>query len=192
MKKLLNPFTYLSGEVTLALGLAGMAVMIWTAGATQQTFRGILSFGIGERTWLQLAGQLLAGWAILSGMLYAAARIFSPSRIRLVDIAGNQAMAKLPNLLTLLSAVVYSPQQLLQDVEAIKQLDLTEMQAYQPPVGMVLSGVVSIVVLVWFFAWSWQGFSIAANLRGRKAVFVYIGSFLIAEVLASVCTSLLQ
>lgn len=192
MKKLLHPFTYLSGEVTLALGLAGMAGMVWLACATQQTFRGILSFGIGEQPWWQLAAHLLAGWAIFSILLYAAARSCSPSHIRFVDIAGNQAFAKLPNLLSLLSAVVYSPQQLLHDAEAIKQLNFTEMQAYQPPVGMVLSGVVALVVLVWFFAWSWQGFSIAANLRGKKAVCLYIGCYLLAEVLMGIGVWLLK
>lgn len=40
-----------------------------------------------------------------------------------------------------------------------------------------------------FFAWSWQGFSIAANLRGGRAVACYVVCYLLAEALAGWCTA---
>ena len=192
MKKLINPFTYYSGGTTLAIGVAGMALMVWIAQATGQTFRGLISIGIGESSWLQLAGQLLAGWALFSALLYAAARIFSPSQIRLIDIVGNQAMARLPYLVLLLFELLYSTPQLLHDAEEIRQLNFAEMTSYTPPIGLVLSGVVGIVVLVWFFAWSWMGFSIAANLRGKRAAAIYIGCYLLAEGLMTAGAHLLK
>ena len=192
MKKLINPFTYYSGGTTLAIGVAGMALMVWIAQATGQTFRGLTSIGIGESSWLQLAGQLLAGWALFSALLYAAARIFSPSQIRLIDIVGNQAMARLPYLVLLLFELLYSTPQLLHDAEEIQQLNFAEMTSYTPPIGLVLSGVVGIVVLVWFFAWSWMGFSIAANLRGKRAAAIYIGCYLLAEGLMTAGAHLLK
>lgn len=192
MKKLINPFTYYSGGTTLAIGVVGMALMVWIAQATGQTFRGLTSIGIGESSWLQLAGQLLAGWALFSALLYAAARIFSPSQIRLIDIVGNQAMARLPYLVLLLFELLYSTPQLLHDAEEIRQLNFAEMTSYTPPIGLVLSGVVGIVVLVWFFAWSWMGFSIAANLRGKRAAAIYIGCYLLAEGLMTAGAHLLK
>ena len=214
MKKFLNPFVYYSGGVTLTIGLLGMVAMVGVAGATDQTFRGLISYGIGERVYWQLAGQLFAGWLLFSGILYGAARLFSASHVRWVDIAGNQALAKLSGLSLLLFACLYSPQQLLHDTEAIQQMDLSQLQNWTPPIGMLLAGGWGICVLVWFFAWSWMGFSIAANMHGKKAVGIYIGCYLLAEGLifgcdllakaltsgcpplveglASVCTSLLQ
>ena len=192
MKKFLNPFVYYSGGVTLTVGWIGMALMVAVAAVTGQTFRGIFSFGVGELSCWRLAGQLLAGWILFSGLLYAAARIWSPSQIRLIDIVGNQAMARLPYLVLLLFELLYSTPQLLHDVEEIRQLNFAEMTSYTPPIGLVLSGVVGIVVLVWFFAWSWMGFSIAANLRGKRAAVIYIGCYLLAEGLMTAGAHLLK
>lgn len=192
MKKFLNPFVYYSGGATLTAGMIIMAAMVAVAGATGQTFRGIFSFGIGELAWWRLAVQLLAGWLIFSGVLYGAARLFSPSQIRLIDIAGNQALAKLPGLLMMLTILLYSPQRLLDEISVVLQNDTAALQHYTPSAGVLLTGVIGIVVLIWFFVWSYRGFAIAANLHGKKGAFVYIGSYLIAELLASGCTSLLH
>ncbi|MDE5815419.1 MAG: hypothetical protein K2H42_03900, partial [Alistipes sp.] len=96
MKKILNPFTYFSGGTTLSVGAVIMAVMIVTAHLTGQTFRGVISIGIGHLSYLRLTLQLLASWAVFSALLYSVGRWLSPSHIRLIDIAGNQALAKLP------------------------------------------------------------------------------------------------
>ena len=183
MKKFLNPFVYYSGGKTLALGLIGMAAMVWIAGATGQTFRGLISFGIGEPPWWQLALHLTAGWALFSALLYAAARILSSSHIRLIDIAGNQALAKLPNILLLLSALLYSPQQILHDADVLEQMSVKELLTYTPPIGMLVSGIIAVAVLVWFFVWSWKGFAIAANLHDKRAVISYIGCYALTELL---------
>ena len=192
MKKFLNPFVYYSGGVTLTVGLIGMALMVAVAAVTGQTFRGIFSFGVGELSCWRLAGQLLAGWILFSALLYAAARTFSPSQIRLIDIAGNQALAKLTGLPLLLVDFVYPSAQLLRDAELVQQMSLSEIQSQLPAAGMLVTGVLAIVVLVWFFAWSYQGFSIAANLRGGKAVGIYIGCYVLAEALVSLCTAMLR
>ena len=192
MKKFLNPFVYYSGGVTLTVGLTGMALMVAVAAVTGQTFRGILSYGIGDLSCWRLAGQLLAGWILFSALLYAAARIFSTSQIRLIDIAGNQALAKLTGLPLLLFAFVYPSRQLLQEAERFQQMSLAGMQNLMPSSGMILTGLLAIVVLVWFFVWSYRGFSIAANLRGWKAAGIYVGCYLLAEVLASHCTAMLR
>ncbi len=186
MKKLLDPFTYFSGGTTLSIGLFVMAGMIAIAGATEQTFRGVISLGIGDLSYLRLAGQLLAGWGILSGLLYGAGRWFSKSRIRIIDIAGNQALAKLPWLVLLLCSPIYPSEQIAGDVEQLQNANLLELSSFVPSAGLLVYASIALVMLVWFFAWSWRGFSIAANLRGGRAVGLYIGCYLLAEVLAEV------
>lgn len=172
MKKLVNPFIYFSGGTTLGIGILIMAAMVLTAGLTGQTFRGILSYGIGNYPYWRLTLHMFGGWAAFSLLLYAAARIFSPSKVRLIDIAGNQALAKLPGLLMLLSCIFVK--------DELMQM-LSGETPILPSATLQLTGIVGIIVLVWFFAWSWTGFSIAANMRGIKAVAIYIVCYILAE-----------
>lgn len=183
MKKLLNPFIYFSGGTTLCVGLAAMAAMVLLAGFTDQTFRGILSIGVGERPFWRLALHLAGGWMIFSLLLYGAARAFSPSRIRFVDIAGNQALAKMPGLLMLTFGAIFM-KEMMAEVEQLMHAGQSEMPADIPSVNLLVVGVAGIVAIVWFFAWSWNGFSIAANMRGRRAVGIYIVCYILAEVLS--------
>ncbi len=188
MKKLLDPFTYFSGGTTLSIGLLVMAGMVAIAGATDQTFRGVISLGIGDLSYLSLAAQLLAGWGIFSGLLYGAGRWFSKSRIRIVDIAGNQALAKLPWFFLLLCSPIYPPEQITSDVERLQNTNLLELSSFVPSTALFVYTTIALILLVWFFAWSWRGFSIAANLRGGRAVGLYICCYLLSEVLAGWCT----
>lgn len=192
MKKFIDPFTYFSGGTTLAIGTVIMLCMIAIAGISDQTFRGISSYGIGELSYPRLALQLFSGWAIFSAMLYGAARRFSPSHIRIVDIAGNQALAKLPSLFILIVGALYPVEKTMADLEQLQALSIGELVNFTPPIGLLVFGIVASALLVWFFAWSWRGFSIAANLRGGRAVGIYIGCYLLAELLAGWCTRLLN
>ena len=178
MKKLLNPFVYYSGGTTLCVGIVIMAAMVGIAGFTGQTFRGILSYGIGDYPYWRLALHLFGGWAIFSLLLYAAARAFSPSRVRMVDIAGNQALAKLPGLLMVICCAIFA-KQIIAETEQIMHGEVAA-----PSASLIFTGVVGLVVLVWFFAWSYNGFSIAANMRGRRAIGIYIVCYLLAETLS--------
>ena len=182
MKKLINPFIYFSGGTTLCAGLVIMAAMVLTAGVTGQTFRGILSYGIGDYPYWRLALHLAGGWAIFSLLLYAAARAFSPSKVRLIDIAGNQALAKFPGLLMLVCDA-FCMEQVMDEVNYLMETQGQNMQISPSP-SLLFLGIVGIIVIIWFFAWSWKGFSIAANMRGRRAIGIYVVCYLFAEVLS--------
>lgn len=182
MKKFLNPFVYFSGGTTLCVGIVIMAAMVLTAGLTGQTFRGILSYGIGNYPYWRLALHLLGGWAIFSLLLYAVARAFSPSKVRFIDIAGNQALAKLPGLLMLVCDALFI-EQVMDEVNRIMDTQGQNLQITPSP-SLLFVGIVGITVIIWFFAWSWKGFSIAANMRGRRAIGLYIVCYIIAEALS--------
>ncbi len=191
MKKILNPFTYFSGGTTLSVGAVIMAAMIVTAHLTGQTFRGVISIGIGHMSYGRLALQLLAGWAVFSALLYGAGRWLSPSHIRLIDIAGNQALAKLPFCVLLICSLCYPIEKMTGDLTEIQSLNFSEINHYIPSIGLMLYSVAALLMVVWFFVWSYRGFAIAANLRGWRAAGSYIGCYLLAELVAGWCTSAL-
>ena len=182
MKKLLNPFVYFSGGTTLCAGLVIMAAMAVIATLTGQTFRGILSLGIGDYPLWRLSLHLVGGWVIFSLLLYAAARAFSSSKVRFIDIAGNQALAKLPGLLMLICGAFFMDQ-VLDEVNTLIATQGQNMQVSPSP-SLLFLGIVGLIVIIWFFAWSWKGFSIAANMRGCRAIGIYIVCYLFAEVLS--------
>ncbi len=190
MKKICDPFTYYSGGATLAAGLVAMAVMVAVAWMTGQTFRGVISIGLGDLPLWRLGLQRLAGWAVLSVVLYGAAAWFSASRVRVIDVAGNQALALLPFAVLLLLGLIPGlgiPEELKLQL----QQGISDPTLLQPTAGLLVFGIVSVIMLVWFFIWSWRGFSVAANLRGAKAAGIYICAFLVAEVVAGLCTAAL-
>ena len=182
MRKLINPFVYFSGGTTLCIGLVIMAAMVVVAGLTGQTFRGMLSLGFGDSPFWRLELHLAGGWMAFSLVLYAAARAFSPSRIRFVDIAGNQALAKLPIAVMLACTAVFA-ESIEREIQQLLEAGVAGMSDVLP-VDLLIVGIVGLVVAVWFFAWSWSGFSIAANMRGRRAVGIYIVCYIFAEVVS--------
>lgn len=186
MKKLLDPFTYYSGGTTLCAGAAIMAAMVVTAGCTGQTFRGVTSLGVGEQPMGLLALHLTAGWAIFSALLYGGALWLSASRVRIIDIAGNQALAKLPYLLLLFGTLLYPMQTMEADLQVLSGWtpDLTSATPQQmPPVPLRLTlyGMGAVICLTFYLFWSWRGFSIAANLRGWRAAALYVAALLLAD-----------
>lgn len=185
MKKLINPFNYLSGEKTLAIGVAGLLVMALTAWYYGDVFRGVVSSGYGDLAFWQLVLQQLAGWGIFASLLYLAARLLSTSKIRAVDIYGNQLFARIPFLIILLGGAIPVIKSLTTEMETMTALEITAMDI----TPVLLFGFLALAVLIWFFVWSYQGFSVAANLRGGKAAAAYIVSYLLAEVAASWCTA---
>ena len=186
MKKLIDPFRYFSGGATLAAGSAGMLLMVFLALWSGATFRGVVSQGFGDLAFWRLLLQQVAGWGVFSLLLYGAALLFSRSKIRAVDIFGNQALARVPFLLILIGSMVFPVLRMTKEMMSLAQ---EEILANVDLAGLTLFGFFALAVLVWFFWWSYRGFVVAANLRGGKAVAIYIVCYLLAEAAAGWCTA---
>lgn len=186
MKKFLSPFAFFPGKTTLAVGAAGLLAMAGAAYAFGATFRGVVSQGLGDLAFWQLVLQQAAGWSIFATLLYGAGRLLSRSKIRAADLYGHQLMARLPLALLLLGgalpAIRVSTEQMLSltPEEALACIDLTALTVF---------GFVALGVLGWYFAWSYLGFSAATRLRGWKAAVSYVACYLLAEAVASWCTT---
>lgn len=185
MKKLIDPFRYFSGGTTFVVGAAGMLLISFLARWSGSTFRGVVSQGLGDLAFWQLLLQQIAGWGVFSLLLYGAGLLFSRSKIRALDIFGNQALARVPLLLILLGSMLSPIRQM---TEAMLTITPQEMLESVDMVGLTIFGFFSIAVLVWFFWWSYRGFAVAANLGGGKTVAIYIVCYLLAEAGAGWCT----
>lgn len=184
LKKIIDPFNYYSGERTFAVGVVGLFAAALVNRLGGETTRGIVSSGYGDLSFIQALCQILAAWLILGTLLYIAARLLSKSKIRMVDLYGNQLLARIALLPVLLLGALASLR------TAALQLAETSPQelAAHLPIGLIGFGFAAIICLIWFYLWSYRGYAIAANLKGWKAVVSYIVCYLLAEVIGGFCT----
>lgn len=185
LRKIVDPFNYYSGERTLTVGIAGLLAAALVNRLGGETTRGIVSTGYADLSLGQAIAQPLAAWIIFASLLYLAARMLSKSRIRIVDLYGNQLLARIALLPVVLIGALPSLR------TAVLQLAETAPQelAAHLPTGLICYGFASLLFLVWFYIWSYRGYAVAANLKGWKAAVSYIVCYLLAEGIGSLCTA---
>ena len=180
MKKFLNPFEYIAGWQALAVGATAMLVKAVVACLTGQSFDGIMHITYVDVAFWQTLAQQLVCWLVFATLLYAAARIFSRSRVRALDIYGTNLFARIPVLLMLFTLFLIGRDL----IDAIMSGAVVEAAAANSG-RLLLAGVVNIVLLVWHYVWSYNAFSVSSNLKGARAVAIFVVCYLIAVVAAA-------
>ena len=94
-----NPFIRIAGTRSLAIGLVGIVAAGLAAGGAGIRFDGLLDLHAGNEValWVPVMDGLV-NWVVFTLLLLLVALLFSRSAVRLVDIAGTQAMARIPLL----------------------------------------------------------------------------------------------
>ncbi len=174
--KLFNPFIFLAGGKALALGLAGMVMAALLGFFGRSHFNGVLDFHKFRDVlplYISFTEQAII-FLCLVVPFYAAGRIFSRSQIRLVDVAGTLALARWPMILTAMTGFGLPA-----DIRGLA--DITA--------GVIVLALVGFVFVIWMVALSYNAFSVSCNIKGSKAVSIFIVCLLIAEISAFYCCS---
>jgi hypothetical protein len=174
--RLLHPFRFIAGTQALILGFIIMAVTAVVAFFSHTHFDGVLDihYGqVGSPMYIYFAESWI-DWAAITLVFYAAGRICSASRIRVIDVAGTLALARAPLLVAALGGWLAVPPSL----ETLQQLQFTP--------GLIAQMLLSIVCVVYLVALYYQAYTVSCNVKGSKAVWSFIIGLLIAEVLASI------
>lgn len=184
---LFNPFYYLAGGKGLGLGLLAivLAALVGFCGHTH--FDGVLDAHVGAAAplWLFLFEGVL-DWACLAVVLWLGGKLISDTAFRAIDIFGTQALARWPTLLISLIALPPGFRRFANDlVEQIRLGSLHVNVADGLVFGVVVMGM--IVLVCWVVALMFKSFLVACNVKGGKAIGVFIAGVLIAEVLSKVC-----
>ncbi|WP_295911029.1 hypothetical protein [uncultured Alistipes sp.] len=170
MNKILNPFEYLSTGKALGWGLAGTLFSICLLTAISWPVAGDVS------KIVTILSQNLLLWLPLSLLLYVMALIFSPSRIRAVDIFATNLFAMLPAIVVLgvlsmcshwLSSIVCEPRSA---CEILKQ-------AVYNLIVIVLS-----VSMVWSMVWGCFAYLVSANMKGWRGVLIFVVCYVLVSV----------
>lgn len=167
---LLRPFTYIAGSKALLAGWVMMLITSVVAYFSKTHFDGAIDAHVGATMvpyFIYLLEALMA-WGCLVLACYAAAAIFARTSFRLIDIAGTLALARAP--LLFIALINFA-------------MPATVNPTAISPMVIVLA-LVCLPVFIWMLVLMYQAFSISVNLKGTKAVIIFIAALLVAEVVS--------
>lgn len=184
MKKLINPFVYLAGGRSLLIGLAGICISALLAWLSNTHFDGLFDIHYSSERAYHI--HLFAGlfhWLVLSFTLGIAAVLLSRTRFRWLDLLGTLSMARLPFIITVIIPFIIEPTDISDYFLKGEALDAGQI------IGMGISFLISLLAIVWALTWTYQAYTLVANLSGSKAVISFILAMIAAAILDKVLMS---
>lgn len=170
MNKILNPFDYLSTGKALGWGLLGALVAIGLIVLTRCPIEWSVS-GL-----VPILSTNLLLWFPLSTLLYLAALVFSPSRIRAVDIYASNLFALLPTI------VIFAISNLISYWLASLNL---EPRSFGDMLGHVVYNLLVIILsvsMVWSMVWGCFAYFVSANLKDWRGVVIFVACYVFVSV----------
>ena len=176
---LFNPFVRIGGEQALAIGLSVIVVSGLLAGAANVHFDGLLDFhaGIGVSWWVPVV-EGLVNWSVISVVLVLVSLLVAPRTVRLVDIAGTQALARVPLLLAAL-ACLPAP---VRDGNAELVAAALEGRMAMPTAASSVAGLLAVACGIWMIWLMWKAFAVSCNQRGARAVAIFVVAVIAGEL----------
>jgi len=176
---LFNPFVRIAGEQALAIGLIVIVASGLVAAAAGVHFDGLLDFHPGYRVsfWVPTVEGLL-NWSVITVLLVGVSFLVAPWTVRLVDIAGTQALARFPLLLAALACI---PEPVREANEALVTAAI-EGRMVTPSAASLVAGQFAVACWIWMVWLMWKAFSVSCNQRGGRAVAIFVAAVIAGEV----------
>ena len=184
---LFNPFHLWAGAKALIAGLIAMIASGVIAYYSGTRFDGLLDFHFtgGAGTSYSIIYESLIWWAFFSIFLYLCGIILSKSKVRLVDVFGTQALARVPFLLVAILSALPGVAEY-----AIGLFTSMQNSTAGPQTGNAALFwpvmVISLLATIWAIALMWRAYKVSCNLKGTKAVVSFIAAVLVVEALSKV------
>lgn len=171
MNKILNPFEYLSIGKALTWGIIGALLAIGMVVLTRLP----LDADGSQIVWIFSTNLLL--WFPLATLLYLAALVFSPSRIRALDIYATNLFALLPAIVFfgISNAISFGLNQF-----AIEPRSVAEVMTHATYYLLV---IILSVTMVWSMVWGCIAYSVSANIKGWSGVVIFVVCYIFVSVI---------
>jgi hypothetical protein len=184
---LFNPFFYVAGGRALGLGLAAILLAALLGSWGNLHFDGVLDTHAGAAAplWVFVAEGLI-DWLCLAITVWVAGKIISRTAFRAIDVFGTQALARWPTLLISLIALPKAVQRF--SNELLEQLKRGKFDFNSPDAIIFLAVTIGMIpFIVWTIFLMYKSFSVSCNVKGGKAVAVFIAALIVAEVFSKLC-----
>jgi hypothetical protein len=191
---LTNPFRYIAGWKSVAYGAAIMVASATVASISNTHFPDAISLKVGVNlSFWALLVQWSVAWASVTISMYVGGLIFSRSRIRLVDFAGTQGMARFPYFIGTFFGLSNTMERFGQLV-MYKQMNIGEPIDMSMPelVWAVFQLIAMLALLVWMVALMYKAFCVSANLKDGKSVAVFIGALIVGVAISMLANWMMQ
>ncbi|HIJ65596.1 MAG TPA: hypothetical protein HPP77_06540 [Candidatus Hydrogenedentes bacterium] len=194
---LFNPFYYLAGGQSLAMGIVVLGLCCLFGMITNSHFDGVLDFHVGaEAPWWFFWLESPIDWLIMGILLFIGGKLLSKSKVRAIDVFGTQALARFPALLMVLTQLPpvvrtaalrvsntmlkMSPQLAPQADNGIADASALDVVLFGGSVLLVL------VMLVWMLVLMYRAYAVSCNVKGAKAILLFIGLLLVGEIVSKI------
>lgn len=183
MKQLLfKPFEKFSATQLIIAGILFTAMGTWFATLFSGRFDGALDFHI--------INSCIRGQAIIDNLinitclfifLFIAGKLINP-KTRVIDILSTTIYARLP--LYLLPLLNFNGKLGLNG----DPTDLSAMQEYvmNNMLSIILVAIVTLLFVVWYIVLLYNGYKTASNAKGPKAIWLFSGALLMAEIASKI------
>lgn len=180
---LFRPFQFIAGTKSLLSGLVVLFVISLLGHLSNTFFDGVLDVHYmcpdKSSALLTHVVWVFGSWILLTIIMYLTALILTGRSVRLVDMAGTLAMARIP----LIGAALWG------FIPAIHLCieNPVDLQAFANEALIpILLTLPSLVFIIWSVVLMYNAFSVSGNLKGRKGIIAFIIALLISELLSKI------
>ncbi|MFO8088153.1 MAG: hypothetical protein R6T91_10200 [Bacteroidales bacterium] len=188
IKKIINPFRYISGWPALLTGIVGLLAMTGISTVTNTHLDGVLDVHYASTgdLWV-LAKENAFTWFSLMLVFGLTGLILRGPTFRFLDLAGYTAFFRLPLIIAVLLPLFldgskvadYIIHELMHTGEAI---ELTTGDI----IGFILLTLLTILIIFWSLLWGYLAFKSLFNIHGLKAAALFFVVILLAELLVKI------
>jgi hypothetical protein len=181
---LFNPFRYIAGFRSLALGLFILLSTACIGYFSHTHFPDLISIKTGaDFPLFYFVLQSLSNWFVFSILLHLMAVFFSKLTIRVVDVFGTQSLARFPYLLA--SFIGFSGAMekfgkfiLWTTLKTGEETTITPVE-----VGIAISlMIIALLLTIWLVTLMYNAFKVSTNLKGTKSAMLFIVAFILSMV----------
>ena len=173
MNRILNPFNYIAGAKALVFGLIFIAtatLLLYSGGMIQDSY---IHIGMAAAPLWYVAVMQIIWWLLPATLLYLGGVAMTRSRIRLIDMLGTTAFAQL--ILVLMIAPLLLPAVQNSTTALLATLQSGAVPTIGATLPLVIYSLYTLVCLAFYFIWNYNAFAVSCNLRGWKAITLFIG-----------------
>lgn len=187
IQKIFNPFRFIAGWKALLLGLVIIIATAFVASFSNTHFPDPVSVKIGQSApFLYYLLQSIANWLVLSCILFIMAKLSSGSSIRIIDVFGTQALARLPYFFASFTGfatvlVKFSNYLLWVTLKKGNDIVISNFEIF----AAILLLIITLFSTIWLVVLSYNAFYVSTNLKGFKSIIIYVVSLLISVIITS-------
>ena len=168
---LINPFERVAGWKALIIGLCFMSLIAIIGKVNHLFFGRIFYVTLYPHTFFQAFYTQIIVWGVLFIVMWIAGKIFSKSKIRVIDVAGTMALSRAPMLL-----IVF----------------LGFLPFFSNGLSQIFN-LLCVILYIWMVGLMYNAYSVSCNLNGSRGILSFIGALIAAEIISIlICSSLLS